>query len=162
MPYKVTPILIWIAPVREPGHRLVKDASGRGAGALFFRHGTSSNPGSGATINAVSSSGHIAIRSLRPRRLPAVFRPGTASRTHQAGELEALVCVRTGPTTSPEQFVAYLTGEPTVAQVWRVAADIDAVVRVVCSGLAELEAVVARMRHLGGAEHTATHLVLSP
>jgi hypothetical protein len=44
--------------------------------------------------------------------------------------------------------------------VWRVAADIDVVVRLHCPSLAALEAVVARMRHDGGAEHTVTHLVL--
>jgi Lrp/AsnC ligand binding domain len=74
---------------------------------------------------------------------------------------EALVCIRTGPTTSPERFVAYLADEPTVVQLWRVAADIDVVVRINCPNLAALEAVVARMRHSGGAEHTVTHLVLS-
>jgi hypothetical protein len=75
---------------------------------------------------------------------------------------EALVCVRTGPGTSPEEFAAYLRAEPAVAQVWRVAADIDAVVRVACPSLAELDAVVARMRHVGGAAQTVTYLVLPP
>jgi hypothetical protein len=71
------------------------------------------------------------------------------------------VCVRTGPSASPEQFAAYLAVEPTVTKVWLVAADIDAVVALTCASLTELEAVVARMRHHGGAEHTVTHLVLS-
>jgi hypothetical protein len=77
-----------------------------------------------------------------------------------AAAIEAIVCVRTGPATSPEEFVTYLAAEPAVEQVWRVAADIDAIVRLTCSSLAELEGVVARMRHHGVAEHTATHLVL--
>ena len=70
------------------------------------------------------------------------------------------MCVRTGPGTSPGEFAAYARAEPAVAQVWRVAADIDAVVRLVCSSLADLDAVVARMRHHGGAEQTVTYLVL--
>lgn len=74
--------------------------------------------------------------------------------------IEALVCVRTAPDTGPADFAAYLRTEPTVAQVWRVAADIDAVVRLTCRSLTELDAVVARMRHHGGAGHTVTYLVL--
>ena len=85
---------------------------------------------------------------------------GVARTDDAATGFEALVCVRTGPTTCPERFVAFLADEPTVAQVWRVAADIDVVVRINCPSLAALEAVVARMRHDGGAEHTVTHLVL--
>jgi hypothetical protein len=34
------------------------------------------------------------------------------------------------------------------------------VVRLACASLAELDAAVSRMRHLGGAEHTMTYLVL--
>jgi hypothetical protein len=75
---------------------------------------------------------------------------------------EALVCVRTEAGTSPEQFAAYLRAEPAVVQAWRVAADIDAVVRLACMSLAELDAAVGRMRHLGGAEQTVTYLVLPP
>jgi Lrp/AsnC ligand binding domain len=75
---------------------------------------------------------------------------------------EALVCVRTDAHTAPDRFLAYLREEPSVAQAWRVAADIDAVVWLVCTSLADLDAAVARMRHLGGAEHTVTHLVLEP
>jgi hypothetical protein len=77
-----------------------------------------------------------------------------------AGAFEALVCVRTGPGTSPQQFVSYLAGEPTAVQVWMVAADIDVIVRLACPSLSALETVVARMRHQGGAEQTVTHLVL--
>lgn len=69
--------------------------------------------------------------------------------------------VRTGPATSPQRFAAYLAVEPTVSKVWLVAADIDVIVALTCPSLTELEAVVARMRHHGGADHTVTHLVLS-
>ena len=72
------------------------------------------------------------------------------------------MCVRTDARTPPDRFVAYLREEPAVIQVWRVAADIDAVVRLECASLAELDAAVGRMRHLGGAEHTLTYLVLAP
>jgi hypothetical protein len=75
---------------------------------------------------------------------------------------EALVCVRIDAGTSPEQFAAYLRAEPAVLQAWRVAADIDAVVRLACVSLAELDAAVGRMRHLGGAQQTVTYLVLPP
>jgi hypothetical protein len=74
--------------------------------------------------------------------------------------IEALVCVRTAARTDPAQFAAYLRTEPAVAQVWRVAADIDAVVRIACLSLVDLDAVVARMRHYGGAAQTVTYLVL--
>jgi hypothetical protein len=56
------------------------------------------------------------------------------------------VCVRTGAGTSPEQFAEYLREEPAVVQVWRVAADIDAVVRLACASLGELDAAVSRMQ----------------
>ncbi len=75
---------------------------------------------------------------------------------------EALVCVRTDAHTPPDRFVAYLREEPAVVQAWRVAADIDAVVRLECTSLADLDAAVGRMRHLGGAEQTVTYLVLEP
>jgi hypothetical protein len=77
-----------------------------------------------------------------------------------APAIEALVCVRTAAGTDPADFAACLAAEPAVAQVWRVAADIDAVVRLACASLAELDAVVARMRHRGGAAQTVTYLVL--
>lgn len=86
--------------------------------------------------------------------------PGTHLLPHTATGFEALVWVRTRPATSPERFVAYLADEPAVAQVWRVGADIDAVVHLTCPSLSDLEAVVVRMRHRGGAEYTVTHLVL--
>src|SRR5262245_47030299 len=86
-------------------------------------------------------------------------RPDRAS---EAARFEALVCVRTDAHTSPDRFVAYLREEPAVVQAWRVAADIDAVVRLECTTLADLDAAVGRMRHLGGAEHTVTYLVLEP
>ena len=72
------------------------------------------------------------------------------------------MCVRTDAHTAPDRFLAYLREEPAVAQAWRVAADIDAVVWLECASLADLDAAVARMRHLGGAEHTVTYLVLEP
>src|SRR5215475_12074513 len=80
----------------------------------------------------------------------------------ESAPLEALVCVRTDPHTSPDRLMAYLREEPAVVQAWRVAADIDAVARLECATLAELDAAVGRMRHLGGAEHTVTYLVLAP
>jgi Lrp/AsnC ligand binding domain len=130
---------------------------------------------SGFTINAVNPvSGTPTVTrkakiqrrrdeaARRRRQSPSGVRvalPGTHPLPHTTTGFEALVWVRTGPTTSPEQFVAYLANEPAVAQVWRVGADIDAVVRLTCASLSDLEAVV-RMRHRGGAEHTVTHLVL--
>jgi hypothetical protein len=77
-----------------------------------------------------------------------------------APAIEALVCVRTAAGTAPADFAAYLCTEPAVVQLWRVAADIDAVVRLACASLADLDAVVARMRHHGGAAQTVTYLVL--
>jgi hypothetical protein len=76
--------------------------------------------------------------------------------------VEALVCVRTDAVTSAEEFVAYLRAEPAVRQAWRVAADIDVIVRLSCESLAAIDDAVSRMRHLGGAEHTVTYLVLQP
>jgi hypothetical protein len=85
---------------------------------------------------------------------------GTAGVSAGPGGFEAIVFVRTGPSMSPTEFVRWVMRDSTVIQVWRVAADIDVVVRLSCPSLAALEAVVARMRHDGGAEHTVTHLVL--
>lgn len=103
-------------------------------------------------IDVVSPGGGRADRVLHSR-------PDVAT---EAAPFEALVCVRTDAHTSPDRFVAYLREEPAVVQAWRVAADIDAVVRLECTTLAELDAAVGRMRHLGGAEHTVTYLVLEP
>ncbi|GAA5198704.1 hypothetical protein GCM10023322_72690 [Rugosimonospora acidiphila] len=103
------------------------------------------------------------LRTVLPVRSgPATSGPATTAGNGRvlAPAIEALVCVRTADTTDPEQFAAYLRTELAVAEVWRVAADIDAVVRLSCASLADLNAVVARMRHRGGAAHTVTYLVL--
>jgi Lrp/AsnC ligand binding domain len=104
------------------------------------------------SIVVVSPGGGRANRLLHSRPDPAT----------EVAPFEALVCVRTDAHTPPDRFVAYLREEPAVVQAWRVAADIDAVVRLECTSLAELDAAVGRMRHLGGAEHTVTYLVLQP
>ena len=109
--------------------------------AWFFRQ-------QGLAMRRAPSSIVVVLHSQREQEAPALF--------------EALVCVRTDAHTSPDRFVAYLREEPAVVQAWRVAADIDAVVRVACASLAELDAAVGRMRHLGGAEQTVTYLVLEP
>jgi hypothetical protein len=104
------------------------------------------------SIDLVSAGGGRANRLLRPR----------PDRATEAAPFDALVCVRTDAHTSPDRFLAYLREEPAVVQAWRVAADIDAVVRLACTSLADLDAAVGRLRHLGGAEHTVTYLVLEP
>jgi hypothetical protein len=128
------------------------EVSGSGPLVLFFRQWGLAVAQRRRSIDAVSFGDGRANRLLQSR-------PAGAS---EAARFEALVCVRTDARTPPDRFVAYLREEPSVVQAWRVAADIDAVVRLECTTLADLDAAVGRMRHLGGAEHTVTYLVLEP
>ena len=126
-----------------------------------MRQRTLLRPDGGSIIDGVTSaiSDRIVMPSQLRRRHPRDTTAQPADMLLATG-IEALVCVRTGPATSPERFAGYLATEPSVVEAWQVAADIDVIVRLACPSLTELEAVVARMRHLAGAEHTVTHLVL--
>lgn len=119
---------------------------------LFFRQQVLAAAPWWHTIDGVNPGDRRGNRLLHSR-------PDAAN---DAAPIEALVCVRTDAHTPPDRFVAYLREEPAVIQAWRVAADIDAVVRLECPSLTDLDAAVGRMRHLGGAEHTVTYLVLEP
>jgi len=81
---------------------------------------------------------------------------------HVSGEVEAVVLVWLNGTQDAPGLEAYLRERPEVVDAWWVAADSDAVVRVRCARMADLDALVRGLRHHAGAGRTVTHLVLRP
>lgn len=72
--------------------------------------------------------------------------------------LEALVRVRLVGAADHERFEQRLQTGRGVVDAWRLAGDCDYEVRLACSTLADLDALIGELRDAGG--HTATTLVL--
>jgi len=83
---------------------------------------------------------------------------GAADGGRSTGALHALVRVQLKAGVHPDCFEAQLSTEAGVVQAWRLAGDSDFEVRLSCRSLADLDAVVARLRDAGGI--TSTTLVL--
>jgi Lrp/AsnC family transcriptional regulator, leucine-responsive regulatory protein len=76
--------------------------------------------------------------------------------------VQAVVHIRLLATTSPADFERFVAGVPGVLDGWLVTGDVDYQLRLACRDLGELDRVVGDLRHRGGAEHTATNLLLRP
>jgi Lrp/AsnC family leucine-responsive transcriptional regulator len=72
----------------------------------------------------------------------------------------ATIRVRLAPATEHTAFERHLRHLPAVIRAWQTTGDTDYEVLLACRDLADLDAVVADLRHYGGAEDTSTHLVL--
>lgn len=81
-----------------------------------------------------------------------------SGRAANAGAVDALVRVRMTAGVDPDCFESRLRAEAGIAEAWRLAGDCDFEVRLSCWGLADLDAMVARLRDAGGI--TSTILVL--
>jgi DNA-binding Lrp family transcriptional regulator len=76
--------------------------------------------------------------------------------------LEALVQVELAAATSPARFDGFRRDEPVVRAAWQVVGSTDFVLHLACPDLPALHEAVNRMRRVGGAAETVTHLVLRP
>jgi Lrp/AsnC family leucine-responsive transcriptional regulator len=76
--------------------------------------------------------------------------------------VQIVVHVRLSPTTSPADFEQYLATVPGVLDAWLITGDADYQLRLAGHDLGELDRTLDELRSRGGAEHTASRLLLRP
>jgi len=102
--------------------------------------------------------------TARQRKRPAAAAGDMTAADRSASALvrrpvQAVVRVRLAPATSRQAFEQHLRTLACVLCAWQVAGEVDYELRVACSDIADLDAMLTDLRR-GGAEGTSTGLVL--